>query len=270
MNLGRRMLTHQVCLCIKQDGWKNAEQYFEQEIVVNHTDAFAYYMLGNIFLKLKRLDKAEKEYQKAISLNSDGWIVRYSQLALHYLEGTNIEKPTLSSYIDSSNQQQLKTSVKSISRETDDKEQAEQVECKAKVEQIYREADQKTEILQDELQALLALDTRRVAALYNAALREDYYSQIEKIKSQARDEADRITAAYKEKAKLLEDSALSLYQTYTNKDDSNISLISIASNIYVRNYQTTDSAYGETLAILASPQKLSTHNTADYRASSSK
>ena len=105
--------------------------------------------------------------------------------------------------------------VRTFSSESNKRQaQAEQVECDAKDKEINKEANKKIEQLNNEMHDVIAANGQSVhgshqsynPAPLNESIKQDYAAQIDKIKSQAKDHADRIIAAYRAKAKLLEDS----------------------------------------------------------------
>ena len=267
-------------LMYKAGHLEQAKQYFAAQIATDPKNAGAHYMLANVLLELRQTDEAQKQYRLSETLDPYGSTGKYSRLALTRLGNNSFAASSITMPASALSKDNMKDSVRAISSEALAQEQKEQAECDGKVSRIYKEADNKVEHLEDEMKELIAANGQPVYARVpvwnscliassmgrlektydpepaNEAIRQEYNPQIEKIKLQARQEADRIIAAYKEKAIAMEDSAVTLDKSYISKQTGDVSLIPAGTNMYLRNYQTVDNPSGNPVPIMAAPAKL--------------
>ncbi|HEY9732843.1 MAG TPA: tetratricopeptide repeat protein [Drouetiella sp.] len=64
---------------------QKAEQCLKSQIKTHPKDAVAHYLLGNVFVSLKRNTDAKKEYEKAAALNPQGAVAKYARMGLSNL-----------------------------------------------------------------------------------------------------------------------------------------------------------------------------------------
>ncbi len=179
---------------------------------------------------------------------------------------------------------EIKDSVRSMSRQIDQRELAVEAECDAKVKQLYQEADARVQKLEDELNEKIAENgqaqytntlgwnpgaIRKVIRggnipgikTYdpdpaNEALRRDYQAQIDQIKSETSRKVDQVKISFKEKAMAIEESALTLDKSYiSNKKAGDISLEPSGTNMYIRNYKVNPNPSGAPVPLMAAPPK---------------
>ncbi|MFN8555692.1 MAG: tetratricopeptide repeat protein [Candidatus Obscuribacterales bacterium] len=72
-------------LLYESGDFKKAEQCLESQIKAHPKDAVAHYILGNVFVSLKRNGDAKKEYEKAAALDPQGLVAKYSKMGLSNL-----------------------------------------------------------------------------------------------------------------------------------------------------------------------------------------
>jgi hypothetical protein len=159
---------------------------------------------------------------------------------------------------------EVSNSVQNIAREKDRIDQKLATECDARVKEIYAHAQEKVAVLEQELQDRIVANGTpypkynkiSLVPQWNQELRAAYNAKIDEVKEQAHKNIDLITALYKQKQAALDDSAVTLAKSYLNdKAASNIEVSPHGTNIYVRNYQTTDIPSGYTVPTLVAPPK---------------
>jgi tetratricopeptide (TPR) repeat protein len=260
--------TNKATLCLKQ------------EVLVHPNNAVAHYYLANAFLKSGQTSEAIKEYETCISVDPQGASGWYSRLALKSLVSTptpaDHPPPSLTSTpAPMDERSSMRGSVQKVSSQTNEREQQVLSECSARVRDVQSEADRKIAELENEKAQRIAdngmpVVYRRVMtggrlgglfSTYNPAqanqeIRQDYDAQIARVRQDADKRIDEITLECKKRAAALEDSALTVDKSYLNSQNArNVTLIPSGTDIYTRNYQTSDEASGQPVPMLAAPPK---------------
>jgi tetratricopeptide (TPR) repeat protein len=251
-----------------------AGRYFQAEVASEPNSATAHYFLGNVFVGLKRLPEAIKEYRAASELDRNGQVGQYSRQALATLESpaTRNEQKNAEDSNQRSDAELTRNSAAAISRETNERSERNSAECDAKVRTVMQDSERRVKTLEQEMNDRIA---QNGSALYvtaitrggrtstdksydpeadNKLIRAEYAPKIEAIKAEARKHADEIIASYRQKSAALEDSAISIDKAYL-KPGKDIKLSPLRTDIYVRSYETGEEPSGDTVPVKASPAK---------------
>jgi tetratricopeptide (TPR) repeat protein len=246
-----------------------AKQYLQKELAVHPKNAIAHYYLANSLLKSGQNNEAIKEYQSCISIDPQCPSAQYSRLALNSLLGKSASPGQERS------PNPVRDSAQKVSNQTNEREQEALSECNARIKDVRSEAERKISQLENEkLQRIedngQPVVLRRVLyggrlgapfttydpAEANEQIRQDYDAQISRIRQDADKRIEEITLQYKKKAAALEDSAITLDKSYLGSHaEAKVNLVPAGTNMYTRNYQTSDDASGQPVPMLAAPPK---------------
>lgn len=256
---------------------ERARASLKQEVLAHPSNAVAHYYLANTLLKSGQTSEAIKEYQACISIDPEGPSGSYSRIALKSLVSNQPQPPSQASTstpVPPNGQNPMHQSVQKVANQTNEREQQGLTECNARIKDVQAQADRKiTELETEKAQRILdngmPITYRRAFrgslggryTVYNPAaanqeIREDYDAQIARVRQDADKRVEEISAEFKKRAAALEDSALTVDKSYLNsQNDRSVTLIPSGTDIYTRNYQTSDDASGQPVPMLAAPPK---------------
>jgi hypothetical protein len=254
--------------------YTRAMQLFDSEVRQNPRNASAHYMLAETFCKLARKPEAISEFRIALSLAKTGTVADYSRSALSALEGS-VSSSSPSATAARNDSKELGHSVSTMSSQTNERENVLQAQCDQKVREIMQDADDQCARISKEMNERIAANgpviysfnafNRRYISYdpssANQEIKAECIGRMEKLKQEARYKADALIRSFKEREAAWESSTTSLERTYAggNKIDSNPALVPHGTNVYTRQYQSSDEASGRPVPVRAAPaQSLST------------
>jgi tetratricopeptide (TPR) repeat protein len=189
--------------------YEKAGQCLQAQVKQHPKDAVAHYILGNVFVALKRNADAEKEYKTASSLDPKGSVGQYSTVALTNLAHHAYDNvgsaasssqraadndPVSSLIRDTSTPEKRSTTYRRTVPDNDSEQQRLIGERESKIAEIRRDADRKIGQLQSELQGKIDGNGRALRArgryYYDPAdandeVKKEYQPQINSIKDDA-------------------------------------------------------------------------------------
>jgi len=192
--------------------FEKARQCFETQISHKPKDATAHYLLGNVFVALRRNGDAAKEYQTAADLDPSGTVGKYSRLGL-----SNLANKTNQAQRESAAQRapavtttpalQPSSEAQKSAAETAEVERL-TAERDGKIAEIRKDSEERISRLQDQMRSSIDANGRPLRARgrnyydpadANTEIKNEFEPQISAIKSDTQKRIEQVRSLYGQK-----------------------------------------------------------------------